>query len=181
MSKESGESIETKHRREAQDFYATPNWCYELLNSYIDWDKVYTTMEPCCGDGRIVDWILKKNIKCVYSDIERRFDLPLLRVCDYLTTPMDKVDLIITNPPFSLAFEFLQKGLQESRSSCWLLRLNFLASNKRSKWFKEHEPDALYVLSKRPSFVNGKTDMTDYGWFIYDKLDIFKKHGIVHI
>ncbi len=34
-----------------------------------------------------------------------------------------------------------------------LLRLNWLASQKRREWFKTHEPSALFVLSERPSFA----------------------------
>lgn len=68
-------------------------------------------------------------------------------------------DCIITNPPYSLAEEFLRKSLEIAPVVCFLLRLNFLGSQKRAAFLSKNPPD-VYVLSERPSFVNGKTDST---------------------
>jgi len=51
-----------------------------------------------------------------------------------------------------------------------LLRLNFLASQRRAKWWAAQKPNALLVLSKRPSFLaSNKTDATDYAWFYWGR------------
>jgi hypothetical protein len=78
---------------------------------------------------------------------------------------------ILTNPPFSLAMEFVEHALNQAPEAFMLLRLNFLASAKRKEFWKRHEPDALFVLSSRPSFTeNGKTDATDYAWFYWGRV-----------
>ena len=48
-----------------------------------------------------------------------------------------------------------------------LLRLNFLGSRKRAKWWRERRPE-VYVSPARPSFSpDGRTDSTEYAWFIW--------------
>jgi hypothetical protein len=81
----------------------------------------------------------------------------------------DSVDLIITNPPFSLAQEFINHSLKHASCTILLLRVNFLASIKRYEWWKQIPPTALHILSKRPSFTGSGTDATDYAWFVWDK------------
>jgi len=48
-----------------------------------------------------------------------------------------------------------------------LLRLNFLASERRQEWMKTDTPD-VYVLPNRPSFRGKGSDATEYAWFVWD-------------
>jgi hypothetical protein len=80
--------------------------------------------------------------------------------------------MIIGNPPFSLAQEFLEKCFEIAKDDTYvvmLLRLAFLESRKRHKFWQENPLHKLYVLSERPSFINGKTDATAYGWFVWQR------------
>jgi len=144
------------------DFYPTPPWCYENLE--IDWSLFTSAHEPCAGDHRIYDW-LKHKIPCTYSEITEGLD--------YFEWNC-KVDLIITNPPFSLAKEFIDHSTNHANTVIMLLRLNFLGSIKRYSWWKDNPPTALYILSKRPSFTGTGTDATEYCWFVWDKTDRIK-------
>ena len=76
--------------------------------------------------------------------------------------------LVYGNPPYSLAEEFVRKGLEFASDGYvfFLLRLAFLESKKRYfGLFKEHPPKRVYVLSRRPSFFSsdpeGKKKTTD--------------------
>lgn len=74
-------------------------------------------------------------------------------------------DVIITNPPFSRAEEFVRKALSCSTHVVMLLRLAFLETRRREALHAEF-PSDVYVLSRRPSFMaNGATDSCAYGWF----------------
>lgn len=154
------------------DFYPTPDYTVNSLLEYIDFNNINSFLEPCRGDGKIYDKI-SCTIKtyCEISD-----DIPK----DYLKTQYNKFDLIVTNPPFSLAQEFLEKSLIESDCTCYLLRLNFLGSAKRKElWERIGTPNKLLVLSKRPSFTGKGTDATEYAWFCWDKTNNIKlKDGI---
>jgi hypothetical protein len=103
-------------------------------------------------------------------------------------------DLVITNPPFALAMEFVEEALSITRFGgmvAMLLRLPWLASQKRAPWLRRHTP-SVYVLPKRPSFYEGApptpqptlfgddaaedakgsgTDATDYAWMVWSKVD----------
>lgn len=95
---------------------------------------------------------------------------------DFLNDPFS-YPCIVTNPPYSLAYEFTRRAVAHSEETFLLLRLNFLASKKRKDWFQRNEPSALFVLSVRPSFVYGRTDATDYAWFYWGP----RHKGIFHL
>lgn len=145
-------------RLNATDFYPTPLWCAENLE--IDWSQFTSAHEPCKGDGRLYDWLLSKGIQASYTEISEDLDF-----FDWNST----VDLIFTNPPFSLAQEFIDHSIARANTVFMLLRLNYLGSIKRHDWWTKNSPVALYVLSKRPSFTGTGTDATDYAWFVWDK------------
>jgi len=157
--------------RNAYDFYPTPAWAYENLP--IDWSLFATALEPCEGDGRITRFLQEKGVQTEGFDLQTG--------TDYLTSEPEEIyDLILTNPPYSLALEFLDKALQDAETVIMLLRINFLGSQKRYEWFKNHEPSSMYVLSKRPSFTGSGTDSTEYAWVVWDSANKLTK-GISHV
>lgn len=157
-----------KELRNKNDFYSTPEWCYQNLD--LDWSWWKTAHEPCAGDHRITKFLTEKGLQTSYSEISE--DL------DYFKWD-GKVDLILTNPPFSLAKEFIDHSLARATTVIMLLRINFLGSQKRYPWWIENEPDSLIVLSKRPSFTGTGTDATEYAWFVWDKEKRF--NGVKHL
>lgn len=128
--------------REERDFYATPEDAFLPLLPYLPRDRAI--WEPACGDGRLIAWMQQDGLTAKGSDLAHGKDF----LAD--TTPRQ---CILTNPPFSLAQQFCDHALRHAPEVWMLLRLNFLASDERRAWWKEHEPQALFVLSKRPSFV----------------------------
>ena len=123
----------TGQRLNATDFYATPPWCYENLD--IDWKMFASAHEPCRGDGRIQFFLEEEQrIPCSYSEIMEDKDF-----FDW-STP---VDLILTNPPFSLAKEFIEHSVVIAPTVLMLLRINYLGSIGRHKWWKQYTPTAL--------------------------------------
>ena len=145
-------------RLNATDFYPTPLWCAENLD--VNWSLFKTAHEPCKGDGRLYEWLKTKGLSTTYTEITEDLDFFEWN---------NKVDLIFTNPPFSIAQEFIDHSLKNADTVFMLLRLNYLASIKRYDWWVNQSPTALYVLSKRPSFTGSGTDATDYAWFVWDK------------
>lgn len=155
-------------KRIENDYYPTPRECIYPLLEHIDFSKVKTFLEPCKGDGRILDLIPDK-IEKYWAEIELGVD--------YLSTPFSNIDLIITNPPFSLAIEFITKSLKEARTVIYLQRLNWLGSQSRKEFWNQNIPDKIFVLSKRPQFrkelgLEKGTDSTEYCWYIWDRLNI---------
>ena len=79
-------------------------------------------------------------------------------------------DVVITNPPYSIAEEIITHYLEvvKPRETIMLLRLAFLESKKRYEFWQKHPVNKLYILSQRPSFTGKGTDATAYGWFVWD-------------
>lgn len=174
--------------RRSDDDYSTPSWCTSLILPYLP--VVGRILDPCCGSGAILS-VVREHIKHngVSTEI---FGLELnqqraeacqsigfgnIRCCNALENrsfgilSWSKPELVITNPPYSLAQEFVSKALLECSTQhgtvCMLLRLNWLASKRRAYFHKDH-PSDVYVLSKRPSFTaDGATDATEYAWFVW--------------
>ncbi|MDZ4346315.1 MAG: hypothetical protein U1E51_28205 [Candidatus Binatia bacterium] len=145
--------------RSPSDFYATPEEAFAPLLTILPMDKALLYWEPACGDRRLIEWIYAAGGLADGRDL--RTD-----GIDFLKDETPR-SFIITNPPFSLAFEFCQHAVAHAPEVMLLLRLNFLASKKRAAWFKANEPSALFVLSKRPDFTGGGGDSCDYAWFYF--------------
>lgn len=140
------------------DFYPTPAWCYENLP--IDWSQFTSAHEPCAGDGRIQRFLQSNGVSTTHSEITEGNDF-----FDW----NGSVDLILTNPPFSLAQSFIDHSLKHANTVIMLLRINFLGSVSRYEWWNNNKPTSMYILSKRPSFTGTGTDSIDYAWYAWDK------------
>lgn len=86
----------------------------------------------------------------------------------------DSFDMVITNPPFSLALGFIKQSLRIVKPGGYvvmLLPLPFYESYKRNGWLLEgNMPDTSYCYPNRLSFTpDGKTDSIPYQHAIWQK------------
>ena len=163
--------------RHKDDAYYTPAWCVRALLATVqlpggNW------LEPAVGDGAIVRAVneVRRDVEWTINDIDLSRVGDLL-ACGWGQSPYtaagfefeveDIHAVVITNPPFSQALEFVQGAMKDGKIVVMLLRLNWLASQKRNRFLLDNAP-SVYVLPRRPSFTNdGKTDATDYAWFVW--------------
>lgn len=148
--------------RSDNDYYPTPLQCIDPLLDVMHLDESMTFLEPCRGHAKMIyDRVPMANKQWA----------ELSEGVDYLKTPFDDIDLIITNPPFSIALPFLSKSLEEAKTVCYLLRLGFLGSMDRHNFWKANPLTHLAVISSkgRPSFTGNGTDNSEYAWFIWDR------------
>lgn len=168
--------------RQRADNYPTPGWAVRRFLEAVDLPNG-RWLEPCAGDGAIIDAVHSKRdpTKIEWSAYEIRKS-PMKKLSDVsknvhaLQADFLKMDglsetnrhfynVAITNPPFLLAMEFIERCMYLSEHTVMLLRLNFVASEKRADFMRSERPD-IYVLPNRPSFVGGgKTDSIEYAWF----------------
>lgn len=142
--------------RDPKDFYATPKPAFSPLLPFLP--PLATFHDPCAGDGRLVLWMREHGLKAEGTELEYREET-YLRVpygWDFLEDNTRR-DFIITNPPFSLAFEMAKHARRNASHVAFLLRLSFLESDERGEWFEKNEPNGLFVLKKRPNFVMSVT------------------------
>lgn len=135
-------------------------------------------LDPCAGEGAILKVCREAGYltKGIELDPQRADECATVASegCLAADALADSLpwwgDLVVTNPPYRLALEFIKSYLlwaEGKKEGAFLLRLNFLGSQKRASFFKQHPPD-VYVLPKRPSFTeDGGTDACEYAWFLW--------------
>lgn len=160
------------------EFFPTPGWCVHRFIEKVKLPKG-TWFEPCAGSGDIIQGvkdIRKDPIYWYANELRSECEEPLKKLANQVTTldflqwPIDpgprKYDVIITNPPFSLAMAVIQKSLELADYVAMLLRLNFIGSAERHPFFREMMPD-VYVIPERPSFDGKGADSIEYAWFLW--------------
>jgi hypothetical protein len=156
-------------KRKKSDFYETPYSITRHLLNVEDFDYNLTICEPACGDGAIVKVLQEKTNNVVFYDIEKNF-----------LTETEQYDYIVTNPPFSIAYEFIQKAkIVTKKKFAFLLPLSYLHGKKRYDDIysdKEYPLKKVYVFTRYPMLgeqlrEDGKynTGMMVYAWFIFEK------------
>lgn len=157
---------------EGPDFYPTPEWGTQALLNHVSFHG--PIMEPCCGDGAMVNVLKQTGQPIIASDIvDRGFGA----VMDFLDV-QEPIANIVTNPPFNVAEPLLTHALSlASQKVCFLLRTAFLESRRRyGSFYQLTPPSKLLVFTERLSMypkghdVNGG-GTTSYAWFIWDKQD----------
>jgi hypothetical protein len=172
-----------KSKRQDNDFYGTPDWLTRALLNVIepalkqkepDVSK-WNILEPASGEGAIVKTLKDKwpEAHIDDSDIVSYSGKPSV---DFLQMPSapQKYNLVVTNPPYSLATEFVQKAMYFTDISvggtgmiAMLMRINWLASKRRATFLRKLTPTVM-VTPARPSFTaDGKTDSVDYAWMVW--------------
>ena len=143
-----------------------------IVDSYAGGDSKHEMSYPS-----VINKMLLNDHDLITLDI-RNDSLAQYKPVDYLKCNIldyvsKKPQMIISNPPFKNAFEFIQKALDDVCDDGYvvmLLRLNFLGSKVRNEWLRNNMPSEIYVHSKRMSFTdNGKTDSIEYAHFVWRK------------
>lgn len=166
----------SEKNREIQDFYPTPPYAtLKLLEKEKFFGSIY---EPACGDGAISKILKDKypNQKIFSTDLINRGYGEKIDV-DFLTYDYKKFkpDNIITNPPYKLAQEFIEKSLElAGYKVAMLLKLNFLEGQKRYELFKSTPLRSVYIFSKRLSFDKGEekgkgNGLLAYAWYVWEQ------------
>jgi len=169
INKEKGKNFSCNNmgQRKKSDFYETP---YSLTRLLLNEERlVGTILEPACGKGAITRVLQEKKYRFKSYDVEE----------DFLKESR-KFSTIITNPPYSLAYEFVLKAkIVATMKVILLLPLSYLHGKKR---YDNIYNDLKFPLSKVYVFTrypllgeklrrDGKhnTGMMVYAWFVWDK------------
>lgn len=162
--------------RATNDLYPTPGWLTEGILSHLDQylrSPMYV-LEPAAGAGAIMHEMTKRwpGAHIDGIDIDPSFSGSGIVKADFLTLPpRPEYDLIISNPPYSLALQFIQTAMKWRRDEhapvVMLLRLNFLGGQRRAPWLRANMT-SVYVSPRRPSFTAHGTEATEYSWLVWN-------------
>jgi hypothetical protein len=163
------------HADRGDDLYESPPCAvHAIMREGILTHRIW---ECAAGNGAIVTPLRDAGHVVFASDkIHRTF--PLDRECDFLkeTKAPAGTEMIVTNPPYSHATEFVEHALELCPRVLMLLRLSFLESRRRSHLFKSRKLVTVYQFIERLPMMHrdgwtGRraTSSVAYAWFYFDR------------
>jgi hypothetical protein len=124
----------------------TPSNAIIPLIKYIPKDKViWECAEKQTEDGNITKELRNNGYKVITTSIHNGYDF---LKCDI---PKD-INCIITNPPFSLKNEFLERCYKLNLPFALLLPIQALDTKRRFNYYKKYGLDLL-IFDKRISYI----------------------------
>lgn len=163
---------------DSPDDFPTPMWATRALIEHVigaDAVRGLSCLEPACGRGYMVRPLREYFGRVDAADAYHYGFGP---VRDFLTYPYEALshDWLITNPPFRLAEEFVERAMTVARKGVAILaRTVFLESVGRYEGiFSVTPPTKFAQFSERVPMVKGRVDpkastATGYAWFVWEK------------
>ena len=168
-------------QRIINDQYFTASEVTRLLLDKVDIKGV--VFEPCAGEGHIAAQFPNR---CFTNDIDTNLRKHDGVYHDYFLdatkeqsweqlTYSNRIDWVITNPPFNKAFDILQHSWNNCTTGvAFLLRLSFLEpTKKRGQWLEDNADQMFKIIPVNPRVrfrqdTNGSDSVT-VAWFIWRK------------
>lgn len=168
-------SHSTKERAEL-DYYASPKKAVDELLRIEDFYLATPIWECASGENHISSVLTTNGYTVRSSDIINRANN---EVYDFLSVENKSWSgHILTNPPFALATDFIEKALEiipTGNKVAFFLRVQFLEGVRRRKLFDSQPPIRVWVASrtlrcaKNGDFANATGNASTYAWFIWEK------------
>lgn len=170
-----GNARSSGYDRAANDWYIEPKLATErLLDAELFTGPVW---DPACGGGNIPAVCRSRGLKALASDLVDR-GAPECWFGDFLTVDVLRVTAneIITNPPFSLAEQFVHRAISLVQGKVAILaRTAFLEGQGRlERLFKPTPPARIWQFASRISMppggsqVEAKNGSTAFCWIVWD-------------
>ncbi len=161
--------------REETDFYPTPP---QVTKSFLKHEKLEGEIwEPACGEGHISKCVEEIYGSIISTDLyDRGYGKSGVDFLD--DKNKKKVDTIITNPPFSLFSDFVEKSKRcATKKICLFGKTSYLEGRDR---YNRLWTDKKYPLQKIVQYVdrltlkkneidNRRRGMVSYCWFVFEK------------
>lgn len=157
--------------RKAADLYPTPPEVTVALMRFLKLPRSTQIWEPACGQGDMVEALRGCGMLAYGTDIRSGQDFldswqprSTIAACSW----------IITNPPFSLADEFIRHAAEIGKPFAMLLKAQYWHAAKRAQLFREIPPSYVLPLTWRPDFLfkerdgkKGASPLMDVMWCVW--------------
>lgn len=154
--------------RKDRDLYETPQWVTDVLLRFLP--NNLRIWEPAAGSGKMADALALRGHDVVRTDLSTGQDF----LSPDLPAPFG-IDGVVTNPPFNLAQQFIERSLNVTQSNggfvAMLLRTDFDHAKTRQHLFGRCKQfcDKI-VLTKRIVWFEkpGAAPSYNHAWFIWN-------------
>lgn len=168
--------------KDFSDLYNTPEYAVATLMRHCHDNfkpNSQTFFEPCNGKGNISSslqgyGIIMKTNELFSDHGESDFNEDFLSPNSDVAAEWD-FDIIITNPPYKFATEFVLEGFKYAREQYHFLRINFLEGQSRYDTLlsKGHLKN-VYVFTRRVTCTKGveeepQANAVCYAWYHFDR------------
>lgn len=154
----------TAFKRNASDFYPTPPETTQALLNFLQLPHGTFIWEPACGEGHMVRVMEQNGMDVIGTDIQSG--------TDFLTADIPSgVEWIITNPPFSLAEQFILRCTEHNKPFALLLKSQYWHAAKRVNLFLQNPPEYVLPLTWRPDFMfkaRGGAPLMEVIWCVWE-------------
>lgn len=170
--------------------YTTTELATAIIEKLVHYGDLYPTarvLDPCVGMGAFANAVRDRFSGDVWPsvttiDIDEGVTADIHG--DFLKTNIDGTfDLIVSNVPFSLAREFIERSVELCNPDgciAFLMLLQFLGSSSRKELFDRCPPASVDVIRPRPSFAaDGSTDAREYALFRFRPEEFNIKRGSI--
>ncbi|KAJ3050595.1 hypothetical protein HK097_008400 [Rhizophlyctis rosea] len=155
--------------KERPQIYYTPRAALECIGSWVP--AGLRIWEPACGQGHIAGFFKERGHDVVATDLDTG--------SDFLTCVPPEYDILITNPPFKLRKQFLQRAHKLGRPYMLLLPLNTLDRVFYREWAKGKDV-RIFCPRKKIDYIRPdgkKSNCLFYSaWFTHDVAGIDMLH-----
>lgn len=169
--------------KDSLDLFPTPLWATRAL---CEWIKCNigrlcdrTVWEPACGLGHMVralsEYFAEVHASDVYEHSYCEWVQDFLYPTAFPNARFEAPDWIITNPPFRLAQQFIERSLPIATEGVAIFaRTAFLESRPRYAFFKDCAPTDVLQFVERVPLLKGRVSNTTetataYCWLLWRK------------
>lgn len=147
------------------DYFPTPPWAVRALCEFLAGEMgpldQLSVWEPACGEMHMVGPLAESFAEVRASDVFQYRDDHELADFLLVSTPIEareSTDLVITNPPFKSAREFILAGLRVARIGvAMLVRTSFAEGGRRYREIFDPMPPAFeLVFAERVVMLKGR-------------------------
>jgi hypothetical protein len=168
-----------KEAKDSLDLFPTPPWATRALCERLAADdpdlKTKTFWEPACGNGDMLKVLWEYFGAGIGSDVYAHKAGTVTH--DFLmpSEPLCRPHWIITNPPFRLAEQFIERSFGLATIGvAMLVRLSFLEGIGRYERLFSKNPPTIAQFTERVTMVKGRLDesggsATAYCWLVWNK------------
>lgn len=156
-----GNSQEGRH---PSDFYETPVECTNALLRNICFPR--TIWEPACGAGAISEVLRIHGHEVISSDVND-YGYGKSGV-NFLEADEAEADAVITNPPFKLAAQFIEKIHDLNiHWAALFLKAQYWHAASRYDLFIQRQPAYILPMTWRPDFTGKGQATMDCMWCVW--------------
>jgi len=152
-------------KRRGGDWYPTAPG---HTRAVLPWLPAGLLWEPAAGDGAMLD-VLAETHQVYGTDIEpQRADIATANFLE--SDPRPGTAGVVTNPPYSLAMEFVERAIGFDLPVALLLPTQYLGGKDRhARLFSVNPPSDVVVVSSRMHIPGVGSSQFNHAWYVWDR------------